>query len=390
MGGKAALIVIDSVGIGELPDSPAYGDEGSDTLGHIYSLTPDFRLANLESLGLCHIQGTSLPQNRKPPIGAYGKMKECSEGKDSTTGHWEIAGLIVNEAFATFPVGFPDELIREFTDKTGFGVLCNRPYSGTEVIKAYGAEHMQTRKLIVYTSADSVFQIAAHEKIVPLKELYRVCEITRRMLDKYRVARVIARPFLGGSPKDFTRTPNRRDFSMLPSKPTLLDVLSQSGMPVVAIGKISDLFAGKGITNAVHTETNAQGIQETLKAIKELDNGLIFTNLVDFDQLYGHRNNVAGYAAALKEFDESLPRYIEAMGESDLLVITADHGNDPSTPSTDHSREYVPILAYQKGMRPVDLGIRSSFSDVAATLADFFSMPPVWKGTSFFPDISYT
>jgi len=383
MKGKAVLIVIDSVGIGEMPDAAEYGDEGSDTLGHIYHNIESFQLPNMEGLGLRAIEGTNIYSIGTHVYGAYGRMPEASKGKDSTTGHWEMAGLTTETPFATFPHGFDPEIIEEFESLTGFRALCNKPYSGTEVIKDYGEEHLSTGQPIVYTSADSVFQIAAHEDVIPLEKLYEICEIARGMLDKYRVSRVIARPFIGPDPLHFTRTPNRRDFSMPPFGATLLDRLREEGIDVLSIGKISDLFAGRGIAEAIHTNNNAEGIQETLKAAHDRSNRFVFTNLVDFDQLYGHRNNVAGYGEALKEFDSAIPQIIDALSEDDILMITADHGNDPSTPSTDHSREYVPLLAYKKGMKPSSLGTRESFSDVAATLSEFYGLVPRMPGKSF-------
>ncbi|MCL1803275.1 MAG: phosphopentomutase [Eubacteriaceae bacterium] len=385
--GIVALIVIDSVGIGELPDAQCYGDEGSNTLGNIYKLTPGFSLNNMQRLGLAHIDGVDYAPKQGEPIGAYGRMAPLSEGKDSTTGHWEIAGHIVNTPFATFPDGFGDEIISEFIAQTGYGVLCNKPYSGTEVIKDFGEEHLKTGKLIVYTSADSVFQIAANTSIVPLEELYRVCQKARGFLDQYNVSRVIARPFIGDSPESFTRTADRKDFSMLPSEKTLLDFLVESGKSVLSIGKISELFAGRGISTSIQSKSNAQGIAETIKAIHSKEHDLAFVNLVDFDQLYGHRNDIAGYANALIEFDNSLPSIMKQLGDDDILIITADHGNDPSTPSTDHSREYVPLLVYKNGIKSVNLGTRASFADIAATIAEFWGLGFKSKGQSFLGEI---
>jgi phosphopentomutase len=341
----------------------------------------------MQRLGLAHIDGVDYAPKQGEPIGAYGRMAPLSEGKDSTTGHWEIAGHIVNTPFATFPDGFGDEIISEFIAQTGYGVLCNKPYSGTEVIKDFGEEHLKTGKLIVYTSADSVFQIAANTSIVPLEELYRVCQKARGFLDQYNVSRVIARPFIGDSPESFTRTADRKDFSMLPSEKTLLDFLVESGKSVLSIGKISELFAGRGISTSIQSKSNAQGIAETIKAIHSKEHDLAFVNLVDFDQLYGHRNDIAGYANALIEFDNSLPSIMKQLGDDDILIITADHGNDPSTPSTDHSREYVPLLVYKNGIKSVNLGTRASFADIAATIAEFWGLGFKSKGQSFLGEI---
>ncbi len=387
MNKRAIILVLDSVGIGEMPDAADFGDSGSNTLKHIYEILPGFSLPNLESLGLGAIQDTGLAIVADKQTGAYGKMAEVSSGKDTTTGHWEMAGIQLSKAFKTYPNGFDEEIINEFTAKSGYGILCNKPMSGTEVIKIFGEEHRRTKKLIVYTSADSVFQIAAHEETIPLDELYRVCEVARKILDKHHVSRVIARPFIGTSPGNFTRTPNRRDFAMVPFEKTMLDHIKDAGLEVAGVGKIGDIFAERGLTKNVHTVSNDDGIDKTLAFMKEVQNGLIFTNLVDFDMLYGHRNNVNGYADALKGFDERLPEILQAMNEQDLLLITADHGCDPTTSSTDHSREYVPLLVYKKGIRPTDLGIRSTFSDLGQTVIDYLDVNPMKNGTSFLSQI---
>ena len=384
---RVILIVLDSVGIGEMPDAAKYGDAGSNTLKHIYENIPNFSLPHLEKLGLGSAQGVDFIPKADKPAGAYGKMAEKSPGKDTSTGHWEMGGIILDQPFRTFPNGFDAEIIEKFTKETGYGILCNKPISGTEVIRQLGEEHMKTKKLIVYTSADSVFQIAAHEEIVPLAELYEICGKARKILDPYYVSRVIARPFVGSCAEDFTRTPNRRDFAMKPFEETILDRLKAAGYEVAGVGKIEDIFAGVGLTRAVHTASNMDGVDKTLEYMKEVDEGLIFTNLVDFDMLYGHRNNVAGYGEALKEFDCRLPEIISALREDDLLLITADHGCDPCTASTDHSREFVPLLAYGKGMTPRDLGIRETFADLAATIADYFGLSPMKNGKSFYPEI---
>lgn len=385
---RVILIIADSVGIGALPDAEDFGDSGSDTLGHIYSVVPDFSLPNLERLGLRHINGISFPSDEGEPIGGYGKMKEISVGKDTTTGHWELSGLTLAKPFRLFPNGFDDEIIEQFTAATGYQILCNKPASGTEIIKQLGEEHMKTKKLIVYTSGDSVFQIAAHESIVPIEELYDVCRKARKILDNYDVSRVIARPFVGDSADTFVRTPNRRDFSVAPTGETILHVLKKNALEVAAVGKIEDIFAGQGITRAVHTVSNADGMEKTAMYMDEVESGLIFTNLVEFDSLFGHRNNALGYGEALREFDHQLPLIIEKLRPNDILMISADHGCDPTTESTDHSREYVPLLVYSPGMKAVNLGIRGTYSDVAATIADYFSLTYPCAGVSFLPEIT--
>lgn len=374
---RVFLIVLDSVGIGEMPDAADFGDQGSNTL-RACSASPQFSLPNLEKLGLFHIDGNDWYWENKEKIknfaGAVARMTEVSRGKDTTIGHWEIAGVISPKPLPTFPHGFPKELLDAFTRETGRGVLCNLPYSGTEVIKDFGEEHVKTGKLIVYTSADSVFQIAAHEGIVPIDELYRYCEIARKLCTgPYGVGRVIARPFEGEHP--FKRTSRRHDYSLIPPKKTLLDAVKDAGMDVLAVGKINDIFAGQGITEMVRTAGNQEGIERTLEYGKRDFHGLCFTNLVDYDMLYGHRNDVDGYAAALTYFDERLPELVGMLGEEDLLMITADHGCDPSTPSTDHSREYTPWLIAGPGIKQgVNLGTRKTFADIAATIADYLGV----------------
>ncbi|MGB9678766.1 MAG: phosphopentomutase [Thermoanaerobacteraceae bacterium] len=380
---RVAVIVLDSVGAGELPDAYKFGDEGSNTLGHVTEKT-GVKLENMGRLGLGNILPLkSVPENPNA-IGAYGKMAEKSAGKDTTTGHWEIAGLITEKPFPTFPDGFPKEIIDRFEKETGRKVIGNKPASGTEIIKELGEEHIKTGNLIVYTSADSVFQIAAHEDIVPIKELYKICEIARGILSgENAVGRVIARPF-NGTPGNFKRTENRKDFSLKPFEATILDILKENNYEVFAIGKIEDIFAGRGITDVDHTKNNEEGITATIKAFDTVKEGLIFTNLVDFDMLYGHRNDVEGYANALLHFDNRLPEIIDKMTQEDLLIITADHGCDPTTKSTDHSREYVPLLVYSPKMKSgFNLGIRSTYSDIAATLADIFNVGPIKNGSSF-------
>ncbi|WP_029688984.1 phosphopentomutase [Thermoanaerobacter sp. A7A] len=384
---RVILIVLDSVGVGELPDAYKFGDEGSNTLGHVTEKT-GIGLPNMGKLGLGNIIPLkSVPENPNA-VGGYGKMAEKSAGKDTTTGHWEIAGLFIEKPFPTYPHGFPEEIIKEFEKRIGRKVLGNKPASGTEIIKELGEEHVKTGFPIVYTSADSVFQVAAHEDVIPLEELYRICEIAREILkDDHAVGRVIARPFTG-TPGNFVRTGNRRDFSLKPFEPTVLDMLREEGYEVFAIGKIEDIFAGQGITRKNHTTNNEEGITATIKAMDNIKKGLIFTNLVDFDMLYGHRNDVEGYAKALKHFDNGLQEIMGKLTKEDLLIITADHGCDPTTPSTDHSREYVPLLVYSPLMtHGVNLGVRSTYSDVAATISEIFKVGPTKHGTSFLREL---
>lgn len=376
------LIVLDSVGAGESPDAKQYGDEGSNTLKSI-SKSPKFRINALKKLGLLNIDGIGIPGKEDNVIGKFGKLTEQSKGKDTTTGHWEMSGIISRTPFPTYPNGFPEEIIREFEEKTGRKVLCNKPYSGTEVIKVYGEEHIKTGALIVYTSADSVFQIAAHEEIVPLEELYKCCEIARNILkDENAVGRVIARPFIGEYP-NFTRTTNRHDFSLVPPRDTMLNYLQKNKYDVIAIGKINDIFAGSGITEKYYTTGNKQGMEETYKMLDKDFTGLCFTNLVDFDMIYGHRNDVDNYAAALTEFDEWLQVFMKKINNDDLIVITADHGCDPATPSTDHSREYTPLIVYSPNIIPENLGIRETFSDIAKTILHNFSIENDLPGKNF-------
>lgn len=376
------LIVLDSVGIGEMPDAADYKDEGSNTLAAA-ATSRYFDMPNMSKLGLFNIDGVGCRPKEPNPAGSFARMAEASRGKDTTTGHWEIAGIRSETAMPTFPNGFPDEVIEEFERRTGRHVLCNKPYSGTEVIKDYGREHVRTGDLIVYTSADSVFQIAAHEQVVPLEELYGYCRTAREMLTgKYAVGRVIARPFIGEYP-NFTRTSNRHDFSLVPPKTTMLDQMKEANLDVIAVGKINDIFAGKGVTEFVRTKNNADGIRKTIEMTKRDFHGLCFVNLVDFDMLYGHRNDVEGYAKALTEFDRNLPQILEGLGPEDILMITADHGCDPSTPSTDHSREYTPFVLYGGCIRGgTNLGTRPTFSDIGATVLDYFGIRPEICGTS--------
>lgn len=381
---RAILIVLDSVGVGELPDAFKYGDEGSNTLGNIARAVGGLRLPNLGKLGLGNIidiQG--VPPVAKPE-GAYGKAAEKSVGKDTTTGHWELAGVISRQAFPTYPKGFPPELIREFEKGIGTKTLGNTVASGTQIIEELGERHLETGYPIIYTSADSVFQIAAHEEVIPVEKLYEICRIAREILQgEHAVARVIARPFVG-EPGGFSRTYHRADFSLKPPGVTLPDAITASGRQVLAVGKIWDIFAGQGITKAYHTEGNMDGVDKTLEAMEELERGLIFTNLVDFDMLYGHRNDPRGYAKALEEFDARLPEILAKMKDNDALVITADHGCDPTTVSTDHSREYVPVLVTGKVIKAgVDVGIRSTFADIGQTVADLLGCCELAHGESF-------
>lgn len=379
---RVFLIVLDSVGIGQMPDAAEFGDEGSNTLGAA-STSPYFSMPNMKRLGLFNIDGVTCGEREEKPEGAVARMTEVSKGKDTTIGHWEIGGVISPEPLPTFPDGFPQELLEAFEKETGRGVICNKPYSGTEVIKDYGREHVETGKLIVYTSADSVFQIAAHEDLVPIDELYRYCQIARRLCaGKYGVGRVIARPFEGEWP--YKRTSRRHDYSLTPPKATMLDAIKESGKEVIAVGKINDIFAGQGVTEMVRTSGNGEGIDRTLEYLKKDFEGLCFINLVDYDMLYGHRNDVDGYAKALTYFDERLPEILQAMKEEDILMITADHGCDPITPSTDHSREYTPlVIAGAPVKQGVNLGTRASFADTAATILDYLEVRGEISGESF-------
>lgn len=377
---RVFLIVLDSVGIGEMPDAADYGDAGSNTI-RAAAGSPDFSMPNMKKLGFFNIDGVTVGEKEVSPSGAYARMTEQSKGKDTTIGHWEIAGIISTTPLPTYPDGFPPEIIEEFSKRTGRGVLCNRPYSGTEVIRDFGEEHRKTGDLIVYTSADSVFQVAAHEDIVPVEKLYEYCRIAREMLTgKHGVGRVIARPFVGEA-GHFTRTAGRHDFSLQPPETTMLDQLQAAGYDVLSVGKIIDIFAEKGITDYVRTNGNEDGINKTLDYMKRDFNGLCFTNLVDYDMLYGHRNDVEGYAKALTYFDRRLPELLASMRKEDILMITADHGCDPSTPSTDHSREYTPLVICGAPVKAVGShGTRESFSDIAATILTYFGITPKCAG----------
>ena len=384
---RVFLIVLDSVGIGEMPDSADYGDAGSNTLAAC-AATGALSVPNLASLGLFNIEGVGCGAPAERPLGAVARLAEASKGKDTTIGHWEIAGVISPKPLPTYPEGFPREILEEFSRRTGRGVLCNKPYSGTQVILDYGREHEKTGALIVYTSADSVFQVAAHEEVVPLEELYRDCAIAREILTgDHGVGRVIARPFVGSWP-DYVRTANRHDFSLEPPAPTLLDHVKAAGLASIGVGKINDIFAGRGITEFVRTKSNDDGMDRTLEYAGKDFSGLCFVNLVDFDMVYGHRNNAPGYAEALNQFDRRLGELMPLLGEGDLLIITADHGCDPATPSTDHSREHVPMIAWGPGVKAgANLGTRDSYSHIAATVADYLGVKSPGAGTSFLAEI---
>ena len=370
---RVFLTVLDSFGVGYLDDAKKFGDEGANTLKSV-STSKNLSIPNLISLGLGNIDGINCIDKADTPLGVFGKIKELSQGKDTTVGHWEIAGLVSKNPMPTYPNGFPQEVITQFERLTGYGVLCNLPYSGTKVIYDYGREHLETGKLIVYTSADSVFQIAAHEGLVPPCKLYEICKIARKMLvGEHGVGRVIARPFVGEFP-NFVRTVNRRDFSLEPFSDTLLDILSKNGKNVISIGKIYDIFAGRGITEHYLTHSNNEGILKLDEMLSKDFDGLCFTNLVDFDMLYGHRNDIDGYASALSEFDLALGKMLPQLRDDDVFIITADHGCDPGDISTDHTREYVPILIFKKGIKPENLGTVSGFSAIAKTIAQIFGI----------------
>jgi len=379
---RAVILVADGVGCGQASDAAAYGDAGADTLGNIARARGGLRLPAFEALGLGNL--TAIPG--VPPAGApraaWGRLQEASAGKDTITGHWEMAGLVTRTAMATFPHGFPPEITEPLRAAAGRGLLGNKPASGTTIIDELGRQHLATGDLILYTSADSVLQIAAHESVVPLAELYRICEAARVLADRYHIGRVIARPFVG-APGSFKRTYNRRDYALVPPAPTLLDHIVAARQAVIGVGKISDIFAGRGLTQSLHSEGNADGLRLTLEALATLDRGLLFVNLVDFDMLYGHRNDVAGFARALEELDAWLPAFQKALRPDDVAFITADHGNDPTMPGTDHTRENVPLLAFGPRVRPAALGARASFCDLGQTIAAALGVEPQERGTSF-------
>ncbi len=382
---RAIVIIIDGVGIGELPDAASYGDQGSNTLANLAQKVGGLNLPNLERLGLGKISAVKGLSPDLDAMGNYGKMAEQSPGKDSTTGHWELAGILLEDPFPVYPNGFPKEILDEFTSRTGYGVLGNKAASGTEIIKELGEEHLKTGKAIVYTSADSVFQIAAHGDIIPLEKLYEICQISRDMLTgQHALARVIARPFTGDNSQNFVRTKYRKDYSLEPFGDTLHLNLKNAGWQTTAIGKINDLYALKGIQKSINTKTNSEGMQAILSELDETTSGLIMVNLVDFDMLFGHRNDSHGFYDALKEFDNWLPSLLKKLKDEDLLIITADHGNDPTTPGTDHSREYVPILAYGPQFKQnVNIGVRKTFADMQAALAEYFGAASTGNGSSF-------
>ena len=379
---RVFLIVLDSFGIGEMEDAEAYGDKGTNTLQSVAS-SSEFDMPNMKELGLFNIDGVTCREGVEQPTARIARMKEASKGKDTTIGHWEIAGIISKKPLPTYPNGFPQEILEAFSSATGRGVLCNKPYSGTEVIQKYGDEHVRTGNLIVYTSADSVFQIAAHEEVVPVETLYEYCQMAREILQgEHGVGRVIARPFVGTS-GHYTRTPKRHDFSLEPPAVTMLDQLKAAGKDVISVGKIKDIFAGKGITDFVYTKGNAEGIARTLEYLDRDFEGLCFINLVDYDMLYGHRNDIDGYARALTYFDHSLPELMQKLRDDDILMITADHGCDPGyMVSTDHSREHTPFLMYGKNVAPANLGTRETFADIGATVLDYFGITPQFMGNS--------
>jgi len=387
---RAIIIVFDSLGVGELPDAAEYGDEGSDTLDNLVRASGGIDIPNLKSFGLGNIEGVDSLGAEPLPAGAYGRMTEASKGKDTATGHWEMAGIILERPFPTYSDGLPAAMLERFEAETGYGWLSGRAASGTEIIKELGEEHLKTGKLIVYTSADSVFQIAAHEDVVDLDELYRVCRVAREFLYEYNIGRVIARPFTG-RPGSFKRTEKRKDWAVEPPGTTVLERIKEKGWPVVGIGKIGDIFVHKGLTEEIHTKSDSDGMNKTLEAMARVGEGLIFTNLVDFDTLYGHRNDPAGYAKALEYADKRLTEIKEALGQGDILIITGDHGCDPTTPSTDHSREYVPLLVYGKRVRGgVGLGTRKTFADIGQTLAEIFGVEGVAGAASFLEEVLKT
>ena len=387
---RVIIMVLDGFGIGEAPDAKKYGDEGSNTLAGIYN-NASLNIPNMQKLGLYNIDGVDVGEKTKKTIGAYGRAQEQADGKNSPVGHWEMSGYTKHPGFTTYPNAFPKKLVDEFIEKTGVkGILCNEVGSGTEILKRFGEEHIRTGYPIIYTSADSVFQIAAHEDVIPVEKLYEICNITRKILDnpEYNIGTVIARPFIGDKAENFTRTYNRKDYESSTFGRTMLDVIYENNKDVIAIGKIEDLFSGRSITKAIHTSGNTDGIEKTINEIEQDTEGLIFTNLVDTDMLYGHRNDIQGYARALEYFDSKLPEIMNKLKDTDMLIVTADHGNDPSTPSTDHSREYIPILIYGKHIKEnVNLGTRRTFADISATILDILNMQRLENGESFKQDI---
>lgn len=381
---RVIWMVIDSVGIGALPDSEKFGDVNVNTLGNIVKTYKDIKIPNMINLGLSNIEGVESLESINNPIGSFGRAKEVSKGKDTTTGHWEMTGVLVETPFKTYENGFPREIIEEFERKTNRKVIGNKPASGTAILDELGEQQMKTGEVIVYTSADSVFQIAAHEEIIPLDELYRMCEIAREiMMGENAVARIIARPFIG-TPGSFERTANRRDYSLSPFEDTVLDNIKNANLDVIGVGKIEDIFNKQGITEAIHTKDNMDGVDQTINYMKKDNKGLIFTNLVDFDSKYGHRRDVEGYKNALEEFDARIPEILENMKDDDILIINSDHGNDPTYKGTDHTREYIPILIYGKNVvNGYNLGTRNSFADIGATVSDILNVDSPKNGKSF-------
>ena len=381
---RVIWMVIDSVGIGALPDSEKFGDVNVNTLGNIVKTYKDIKIPNMINLGLSNIEGVESLESINNPKGSFGRAKEVSKGKDTTTGHWEMTGVLVETPFKTYENGFPREIIEEFERKTNRKVIGNKPASGTAILDELGEQQMKTGEVIVYTSADSVFQIAAHEEIIPLDELYRMCEIAREiMMGENAVARIIARPFIG-NPGSFERTANRRDYSLSPFEDTVLDNIKNANLDVIGVGKIEDIFNKQGITEAIHTKDNMDGVDQTINYMKKDNKGLIFTNLVDFDSKYGHRRDVEGYKNALEEFDARIPEILENMKDDDILIINSDHGNDPTYKGTDHTREYIPILIYGKNVvNGYNLGTRNSFADIGATVADILNVDSPKNGKSF-------
>ncbi len=386
---RVIWMIIDSVGIGEMPDSKDFGDIGVNTLGNIVKFYKDIKIPNLINLGIANIDKIDFLDSIENPIGCFGRCLEVSNGKDTTTGHWEMTGVLVKKPFKTFENGFPKDIIEEFERRTNRKVVGNKPASGTEILDEYGEHQMKTGDVIVYTSADSVFQIAAHEEVIPLDELYKMCEIARKiMIGDNAVARVIARPYIGKKKGEFERTSNRRDYSLNPFEKTVLDYIKESNLDVIAVGKIEDIFNGQGITEAIHTKDNMDGVDQTINYIKKENKGLIFTNLVDFDSKYGHRRDVLGYKNALEEFDKRIPEIIDAMKEDDILIINSDHGNDPTYKGTDHTRESIPVLVYGKNIKNgVNLGIRKSFADIGKTVSDILNIDKLENGISFKDEI---
>lgn len=386
---RVIWMIIDSVGIGEMDDSKDFGDVGVNTLGNIVKSYKDIKIPNLINLGIANIDKIDFLDSIENPIGCFGRCLEVSNGKDTTTGHWEMTGVLVKKPFKTFENGFPKDIIEEFERRTNRKVVGNKPASGTEILDEYGEHQMKTGDVIVYTSADSVFQIAAHEEVIPLDELYKMCEIAREiMMGDNAVARVIARPYIGKKKGEFERTANRRDYSLNPFEKTVLDYIKESNLDVIAVGKIEDIFNGQGITEAIHTKDNMDGVDQTINYIKKENKGLIFTNLVDFDSKYGHRRDVLGYKNALEEFDKRIPEIIDAMKEDDILIINSDHGNDPTYKGTDHTRESIPVLVYGKNIKNgVNLGIRKNFADIGKTVSDILNIDKLENGVSFKDEI---